>query len=176
MLEKQGIKVAVMEHIVDTQFASVLESYNSDVKFLRVDSDIAEAVKGDGEAQSNEALAELFRKVSGNESLSVSFQILKDGKIPAILNISEESRRLEEMMRLYGMGEPGASLPTEMTLVVNSAAPLIVKLAEYVESDTEKAEKMVAYIYKLSLLSQKKLSAEEMQSFLADGFDILLML
>ena len=79
-------------------------------------------------------------------------------------------------MRLYGMGEPGASLPTEMTLVVNSAAPLIVKLAEYVESDTEKAEKMAAYIYKLSLLSQKKLSAEEMQSFLADGFDILLML
>ncbi|MBQ8389073.1 MAG: molecular chaperone HtpG [Clostridia bacterium] len=176
MLEKQGIKVAVMEHIVDTQFASVLESYNSDVKFLRVDSDIAEAVKGDGEAQNNEALVELFRKVSGNESLSVSFQILKDGKIPAILNISEESRRLEEMMRLYGMGEPGASLPTEMTLVVNSGAPLIAKLAEYTENNTDKAEKMAAYIYKLSLLSQKKLSAEEMQSFLADGFDILLML
>ena len=176
LLEKQGIKVAVMEHIVDTQFASVLKSYNSDVKFLRVDSDIADAIKGDGEAKVNESLVDLFKKVSGNNSLSVSFQILKDGNVPAILNISEESRRLEEMMRLYGMGDSGASLPTEMTLVVNSDSPLISKLAEYAENNTEKAEKIASYIYKLSLLSQKKLSAEEMQSFLADGFDILLML
>ena len=176
LLEKQGIKVAVMEHIVDTQFASVLEGYNSDVKFLRVDSDIADAIKGDGEAKVNESLVDLFKKVSGNDSLSVSFQILKDGNVPAILNISEESRRLEEMMRLYGMGDSGASLPTEMTLVVNSDSPLISKLAEYAENNTEKAEKIASYIYKLSLLSQKKLSAEEMQSFLADGFDILLML
>ena len=176
LLEKQGIKVAVMEHIVDTQFASVLEGYNSDVKFLRVDSDIADAIRGDGEAKVNESLVDLFKKVSGNDSLSVSFQILKDGNVPAILNISEESRRLEEMMRLYGMGDSGASLPTEMTLVVNSDSPLISKLAEYAENNTEKAEKIASYIYKLSLLSQKKLSAEEMQSFLEDGFDILLML
>ena len=176
MLNESGIKVAVMEHIIDTQFASMLEDFSENkVKYLRVDADIAEALKGDGEATENQKLAELFKKVCGNEQLTITFQPLNDESIPALLNVSEESRRMEEMMRMYArqglMGD--VDYPAEMSLIVNTNSSLISKLEGLADTDTEKAEKIASYIYKLSLLSQKKLSADEMKSFLNDGFSIL---
>ena len=177
MLNAQGIDVVLMERMIDTQFATVLESYNSEIKFCRVDADIADAVKSNENATENEAVAALFKKVSGSESLTVTFSSLKDEKIPAMLNISEESRRMEEMMKLYGMvNNNDLSYPVDMSLVVNTSSGLIKKLCEYTDAEPEKAEKIAAHIYKLSLLSQKKLSAEEMQDFLAGSFEILELL
>ena len=84
---------------------------------------------------------------------------------------------MEEMMKLYAMsGDGGFSYPVEVSLVVNTASNLIKKLDEYIEKDPDKAEKIASYIYKLSLISQRKLSAEEMKSFLEDGFSILSMI
>ena len=80
---------------------------------------------------------------------------------------------MEEMMRLYGMGD-GASFPTESTLILNTASPLVQKLEN--ETDDEKAKQIASYLYKISLLSQKKFSAEEMQSFMKDSFEILMKL
>ncbi len=175
MLGASGIKVALMEHVIDTQFAAMLEDFSDGVKYLRVDADIADAIKGEGESAESEKLKELFKKVSGNSELSVSFENLKDEKIPAIISVSEESRRMEEAMRLYAMqtGNAEMSFPTEMSLVVNTASPLINKLETL---DNDKAEKIASYVYKLSLLSQKRLSADEMQSFLSDGYELLSML
>ena len=79
---------------------------------------------------------------------------------------------MEEMMRLYGMGA-NAPFPTESTLVLNTASPLLQKLCNEAESNREKAVAMASYLYKLSLLSQKKFSADEMQSFMKDSFDLL---
>ena len=81
---------------------------------------------------------------------------------------------MEEMMRFYNMG--GEGIPTESTLIVNDASPLITKLGELTESAPEKAEAVASYVYKVSLLSQKKFSAEEMQSFMKDSYDLLMML
>ena len=105
----------------------------------------------------------------------MKFNSLKDTSVPALLNVSEEARRMEEMMRFYGMAE-SAAIPTQTVMVINTASPLIEKLASSLAEDPERAEAIASYIYKVSLLSQKKFSADEMQSFLADSFNILMKL
>jgi len=172
MFEAQGIKVVLFDKAIDTQFATFIEQYMENVKFLRVDADLADALKGDGVTSQSETLKALFADVVG-EKTEIKFDALKDESIPAILNVTEESRRMEEMMRLYGMGD-GASFPTESTLILNTASPLVQKLES--ETDDEKAKQIASYLYKISLLSQKKFSAEEMQSFMKDSFEILMKL
>ncbi len=172
MFEAQGIKVVLFDKAIDTQFATFIEQYMENVKFLRVDADLADALKGDGVTSQSETLKALFADVVG-EKTEIKFDALKDESIPAILNVTEESRRMEEMMRLYGMGD-AASFPTESTLILNTASPLVQKLES--ETDDEKAKQIASYLYKISLLSQKKFSAEEMQSFMKDSFEILMRL
>ena len=172
MFEAEGISVAVFEKPLDTQFLSYLENYDPNVKYLRIDADIAGALKGEESAAENQALKDLFVKVSGNEKLKVSFASLKDAGVPLLLTVSEESRRMEEMMKMYsmsGMGGLGA-FPADETLTVNTASPLIAKLSAL---EGEKQEKTAAYLYRLALLSQRKLSGEELKQFLADGYAIL---
>ncbi len=171
MFEDEGIKVAVFDRPIDTQFATMLEQYMEGVKFLRVDSDVADALKGDGEIAENEALKEIFDRISADKT-AVKLERLKNDSVPAILNVSEESRRMEEMMRFYNMGD--GAFPTESTLVINTASPLIAKLESMLNEAPEKAEKMASYIYKVSLLSQKKFSADEMKDFMKDSFDLLM--
>ena len=106
-------------------------------------------------------LSELFVRVSGNEKLKVEFAALKDAGIPTLLTISEESRRMEEMMKLYSMqnGSDGApSFPLEYTLTLNTGSELIGRIEGYLDTDSERAELIAAQIYRLSLLSQRKLN------------------
>lgn len=172
LFESQNIKVACFDHQLDTQFISMLEQYLENVKFIRVDADVASALKGDGDVTEHSNIADLFKKASGNDNLEVKFEALKSSEIPAILNISEESRRFEDMMRMYG-GGAAMGMNSGETLIVNNNSPLITKLLTLIDSDNESAEQMASYIYKLSVLSQRKLSAEEMQAFLSDSFKIL---
>ena len=173
MFESQGIKVVLFDKPIDTQFSSIVEQYMPDVKFLRVDADVADSLKADGEISESEALKGIFSDILG-EKVTLRFDALKDESVPAILNVSEESRRMEDLMRMYGM-DAGA-YPTESTLVLNTASPLIKKLEDTANTDPEKAKDMAAYLYKLSLLSQKKFSADEMQDFMRSSFDIMMKL
>ncbi len=173
MFGAQGIQVAVLDKQLDTQFVSMVENYDGTVKYLRIDADVAGALKGDGSVIENPDLSALFVKVSGNEKLKVEFAPLKDATVPVLLTISEESRRMEEMMRLYTMGGMAGAFPTESTLTVNTASPLVEKLGGM---EGEKQEKTAAYLYGLALLSQRKLTAEELQKFLADSYGVLEML
>ena len=173
MFEAQGIKVALFDRPIDTQFATLMEQYREGVKFLRVDADVADALKGDGEISESEELKRVFGEVLG-EKVTLKFDALKDESVPAILNVTEESRRMEEMMRFYNMGEGG--FPTESTLILNTTSPLIEKLEQTAKEDEERAKEMASYLYKLSMLSQKKFSAEEMQGFMKDSFALLMKL
>ena len=173
MFESEGVEIALFEHPIDTQFASLLEQYMEGVKFLRVDADVADMLKGDGEVCENEELKSIFAEVTG-EKVTLRFDSLKDESIPAILNVSEQSRRFDEMMRMYNMGEGG--MPVESTLVLNTSSALVKKLGGMATESPDKAKQIASYIYKLSLLSQKKFSADEMQSFMKDSFDILMEL
>ena len=175
MFEAQDIQVAVFDKQLDTQFVSMIEGYDSNVKYFRIDADVAGALKGDGDVTENPELSKLFVKVSANEKLKVEFSPLKDANVPMLLTISEESRRMEEMMKLYAMSGMGmmGNFPTEATLTVNTSSPLIAKLANM---EGEKQEKTATYLYQLALLSQRKLTAEELQSFLTNSYDVLGML
>ena len=172
MFAAQDIQVAVFERQLDTQFLSMIETYQTDVKYVRIDADVAGALKSDEAAAEDKVLSELFVKVSGNEKLKVEFTALKDASVPVLLTISEESRRMEEMMKMYAMAGMGAmgAFPTDATLTVNTASPLITKLGTM---DTEKQEKTASYLYQLALLSQRKLTAEELQKFLCDSYSMI---
>ena len=176
MFEAQNMQVAVFEKPLDTQFLSMIEGYGEGVKYVRIDADVAGALKSDEAAAEDKSLSELFVKVSGNDKLKVSFTALKDTSVPVLLTISEESRRMEEMMKMYamsGMSMGMGAFPTDATLTVNTASPLIAKLGT-MEGDRQ--EQTAAYIYELALLSQRKLTADELQKFLKDSYSVLDMI
>ena len=173
MFSQENIRIAVFEKPLDAQFLSTLEMYDSTVKYLRIDANIASALKQEGDTATKEELVALFQKASGNDSLKVEFASLKDAGVPALITISEESRRMEEMLKLYamnGMNFGMNSYPQEVTLTLNLASPLISKLEN---ATGEKQEIMAAYLYGLAQLSQKKFSAEELQKFLSDSYTVL---
>ncbi len=166
MLENENIEIAYLDKGLDNQFISMVEQ-DKKVKFLRVDASIADALKGDGETAENEKLTELFKKVTG-EKTKLRFEPLK-GNIPAILTVSEESRRFGEMMKLYGMGD---NIPApEDELILNSNSETISLLEKKYETDPEGAEKTAKQIYMLSALSQRGLNASELNEFLTLSYE-----
>lgn len=174
MFADEGIEVVVLDKMIDTQFINIVEQENEGVKFVRIDADVAGALKAEGKADENEKLAAIFKEVSANENLKVTFELLKNEKIPAVLNISEDSRRMEDMMRMYRMrGDDSMKFPVDTSLIINAASPLIKRLDDIAQSDSERANKLAKQIYTLALLAQRQLTAEELQTFLYDSFDML---
>lgn len=174
MLEAEGIKVALLDKFIDTQFINTVEMNESGVKFLRVDSEIADAVK-EGEGETIESVSELFKGIVP-ESTKITFEKFKNTAVPALLNISEESRRFEDMMKLYAAAGENApmSFPTEATLIINSDNSLIKKLSASDDGETKK--KIAKHIYDLCLISQRGLTAEELSSFLSESYELLELL
>lgn len=178
MFEAQGIKVALLSHQLDTQFISMCEMMNGDIKYKRIDSDISDMIDDDAVSEYGE-LEALFRKVSHNEKLNVKCCKLKDESVPALLTLSEESRRMDDMMKMYsGMGmEIGSSeFQPEYTLTLNVSSPIIVKLADTNVSDATRSEAIAGEIYGLAIMSQRSLTADELKSFLRGSFKLLEML
>ena len=180
LFEAEGIRVAVLDKLIDSQFVQMYESYagtgDDAVKFQRIDADVAAALTKDGDITESEALTALYRKVSENEKLEVKYVSLKDESVPAMLTVSEQSRRMEEMMKMYAMqgGMDGMpAYPVEYTLTINTASALTVRMMDLCDTDPAKAELLAAQVYRLCLLSQRRLTAEELKSFLAGSFDLL---
>ena len=176
MLESEGIKVVLLSHQLDNQFITMCEDINTDVKYKRIDSDITDILKSGAEnAENDESLVELFKSVSKNDTLKVKFESFKDTAVPAILTVSEESRRMEEMMKMYSsMGmNIGEAFPVEYTLVLNAGSSIIKMLSKIKADDEEKAALIAKEVYKLALISQRHLSAEELKEFLSDSFKLL---
>ncbi len=176
MFEKEGIDVILLDSIIDTQFVSLVEAEKK-IKFVRIDSDVAAALKGEGDASDMPELTELFKSVSANEKLEVKYENLRDTSIPVMINVSEETRRMNDMMRMYRLSAGDVSMPDmpeDMTLVVNSANNLVARLKALVGAgDTEKAESVARQMYSLALLSQRPLTADELKSFLAQSYAVL---
>lgn len=168
----QDIKVALMPNVIDTQFMTLVEQDRS-VKFVRVDAELADALKGDGETFESEALTSLLKKVSGNDKLTVKYEPLKADSLPAVIMISEQSRRVSEMMKLYSMGKDVPGIPEEATIVLNTNSSLVKKIRELAERGDASAEIMTKQMYTLALMSQRRLSADEMKQFLSDSFGLL---
>lgn len=164
MYNDMGIKVALLDRGIDTQIMPMLEQ-DKDIRFKRVDSELDDSLKADGEVVKDEELSNIFK--SFGEGITVKFENLKDTAVPAILNISEESRRFADMMRMYSMDGKMPPIPNESTLVLNPANAVIKKLIE------NKDETVAKQVYTLALLSQRTLTDTEMNEFLKSSYSLL---
>ena len=176
LLKEEEIDVLLLDSIIDSQFITHLEQENSDVKFVRCDSDVAAALKHEGNTVENELLKELFTEAIGKEKTEVEFAALKNEKTPAMITVSEQERRFADMMKLYSRGEamPGMDAMGEK-LIVNTKNPLIEKITAML-GDTAKREtaKLLAkQVYMLALVSQRTLTADELEAFVNNNVDIL---
>ncbi len=177
MFRNEGIQVVSFDSAIDTQFISFLESRfmsdeaMKDVKFSRVDAGISKALKADGESTENSELCNFFKEaLSLGDNAKITSERLKDADIPAMLNLTEQSRRFAEMMKMYSGGE-GATMPVEETLVLNTANPLIEKIALSLADEGRKEINgiLAKQIYNLALIAHRQLSAEELKNFISES-------
>ena len=177
MLRNEGIDVAVFDLVVDAQYLAALEHYRSDIKFIRVDAGITDIMKEEFPEEKpslSDNVIEMFKKVSSDETLTVTLESLKNENVPAILSVSEESRRMQDMMKLYALGGDNmGAFPMEYTLTLNYSSPLCQKLLSMINDNNTQSELFASYIFKLALLSHRKLSATELNDFLAECYKIL---
>ncbi len=174
VLEEEGIECVLFDKMIDTQFISLLESDDPKLKFLRVDAGISDVIKaGEGE-DASERLVALFREVSGKEALTVRAEHIKDTKIPAMITIDEQSRRMADMMKMYraaGEDMPEGMFSEQSTLVLNLDCPILSDLDR--ENAGERERLIARQIYMLALLSQRELDGEELKELLSASYDIL---
>lgn len=177
LLRSEGIEVAIFDLVIDSQYISALEHYRNDLKFIRVDSGVSEIIKEafpEDTPSVPETICQLFREISGNDNLNIKVEHLKSPNIPAILSVSEDSRRMQDMMKLYSLGEEThETFPLEYTLTFNASSPIYDKLINMLETSNDNFRTLASYIYKLALLAQKKPTADELSNFLSESYKIL---
>ena len=182
MFKKQGMDAVILSHNIDSPFITQLEQRNDRVRFQRIDADITEHLKEEISEEEKEAfkatrddLMGLFRKVLGNDKLNVNVEKMKDESIAAMITLSEQSRRMEEMMKMYGMSGMDASMfGTDATLVLNVNHPLVKYVLEH--KDGEHTDMICHQLYDLAMLAHKPLSPEEMTAFVKRSNDIMMLL
>ena len=177
MFKEAGKDAVILKHNIDSPFISSLEQKHQDVQFKRIDADLTEEMKGEGTADEATAkeLTELFRKNLNKDKLEVHVENLKNENVSAMVTLSEESRRMQDMMKMYGMGGMDPNMfGGQETLVLNANHPLVKYLAE--NKDSDKAPVICEQLYDLAMLSHKQLSPDEMTKFVQRSNDVLMML
>ncbi len=180
MFKEAGTDAVLLPHNIDTPFISFLEQKNKDVKFIRIDSDLTEAFKEetneDEMKETAESLTATFKKALNNDSLDVKVEKLKNEKIAAMMTMSEEGRRMQEMMKMYSMyGMDNSMFGNEqLTLVLNANHPLVQYVLE--NPDSENIPTICAQLYDLAALSHGPISSDRMTSFIERSNEIMLML
>lgn len=175
MLREQGQNAVILPMMMDTHFISFIEMKNEGVTFRRIDSAIADAVSdGNEKCENSDELIDIFKKALGDESLKIEVQGLKSEDIPAMVLLSEQSRRMKEMYRSYGQQFAGMSemFKDEYTLTLNPNNALIKKLPS-LDEDTKKL--VCEHIYDLAMLSNKPLEPEAMTKFVERSNKLLQM-
>ena len=170
MFRDAGLNAIVCDTLVDPHFLSYLEfKETGKYRFLRIDADIDAALKaGEGDAEGDKALTEAFKAALDNTQIAVRAEKFKSDALPAVINVSEMSRRFGEMNAFYGLA--GADADRDMTLVVNTANPVI---QAFMGLDDEKKKFVANQVYYLAMLSYKKLSPDEMKAFSANSVKLL---
>ncbi len=176
LFKEQDMDAIYLTHQIDTSFITHLEQRNSEVKFLRIDADLTENFKEEldeeEEKKLTEELSEKFKKATGVENLSVKAEKLKNEEIPSMITVSEQTRRMAEMMEMYGMSSSSTGLGTEgETLVLNTNNQLV----QYVLNNdaSENTDLICQQLYDLARLSNHPLKPEEMTSFVSRSNKIL---
>jgi len=177
MFKEAGKNAVILSHNIDTAFISHLEQRDQTIQFKRIDADLTEELKGEDAADEETAktLTELFRKNLKKEKLEVKVENLKNESVSAMMMLSEESRRMQDMMKMYNMyGMDPGMFGGQETLILNVNHPLVQYLAENQES--EHAAVICEQLYDLAMISHKQLSPEEMTKFVQRSNEILMLL
>lgn len=181
MFKEQKLSAVLLTTNLDTPFVSYLEMYEAGVKFTRIDSDISDALKDDDVSQDDappEGLEARFRDILANEKLAVRTESLKSADVSAVLLLSEQSRRMQEMTKMFGGGTlPPGMFEEELTLVLNRNHSLVQKFLEFAENPdrADDTELVAAHLFDLAMLSHKPLSPEQMSAFIKRSNKILEM-
>ena len=183
MFKKEGLDAVILKHNIDSPFISHLEQKNEGLKFLRIDADLNDTFKEEVKEEDKEAikadtdkLTEVFRKALSMDKLEVKAEKLKDENTAAVITVSEDSRRMQDMMKMYGMYgmDPSMFGSAGETLVLNLNHPLV----QYVLSheDGENTGKICEQIYDLAQLSHGSLTPERMTKFIARTNEIMMIM
>ena len=181
MFRAQGQDAVVLKHNIDSPFITQLEQRYQNVQFQRIDADVTDNAKEEVAEDEKEAfqktvdsLTATFRKELGNDKLDVKVEKLKDSNVASIMTLSEQSRRMQEMMKMYGMDSMGMDMGGENTLILNANHPLV----QYVQKheDGENTSLICKQLYDLAMLAHKPLNPEEMTAFVQRSNDIMMLL
>lgn len=178
LFKEEGMDAVLLTHNIDTPFITHLESRNNDVKFLRIDADLSDNFKEEASEEelkeTTDTLTEVFKKALNKENLNVSVQKLKNANISSMITSSEEGRRMQEMMKMYGMMEMDPSMfgaGNSETLVLNANNNLVQYVLNNPEG--ENTTLICEQLYDLAQLANHPLSAEEMTKFIARSNQVL---
>ena len=178
MFKDNDLDAIILEHNIDTHFVSFLEYKENGTKFVRIDSEIGDALKSDksdGDESSETAdseLVNLFKEALGIEKLEIKAEALKTVDTPAIITINEYERRMNDINRIYGNMFGDASRAKE-TLIINTDNAVVKKITSI---DEEKRKLLCRHIYDLAVISQRKLTAEELDGFVSRSVKVMEMI
>ena len=180
--EKKG-KVSV---IVNDSDADRWAAFKYGLRMAAQDEEIALFIVNMGEGltaeeekeafkATSDSLIEIFRKELGNDKLDVKIEKLKDEKVASMITLSEQNRRMQEMMKMYGMGNMGGmDMGGESTLILNANHPLVKFVVE--NKENENVSIICKQLYDLAMLAHKPLNPEEMTAFVQRSNEVMMLL
>ncbi len=181
LFREQGMDAVILDHNIDSSFITQLERRNDNYKFMRIDADVTgtltEETSEDELKDATESLKEIFSKALNNDKLTIQVQKLKNADTPSIITLSEEGRRMQDMMKMYAMGGMGmdpSMFGGDYTLTLNYNHPLVQYILN--NKDSENVPMFCEQLYDLAMISNQPLSPEAMTKFMKRSNDIMLQL
>ncbi|MCI6464829.1 MAG: molecular chaperone HtpG [Faecalicatena sp.] len=182
MFKEHGQDAILLTHNIDSAFITYLEQRNPELRFQRIDADVHDSLKDEVAEEEKETfkktaddLVEIFRKELNNDKLEVKVEKLKDDNVASMAVLPEQSRRMEEMMKMYGMGGMDAGMfGSQATLILNANHPLVQFVVEHKRSKSVPI--ICKQLYDLAMLAHKPLSPEEMTAFVQRSNEIMMLL
>ena len=179
MFREAGMDAVILKHNIDNAFISHMEQLHDNIKFQRIDADVTDTFKEETNAdalkETTDTLTDVFRKALGNDKLTVKVEKLKNANVSSMMTLSEENRRMQEMMKMYGMaGMDPSMFGNDVTLVLNANNKLVQYVAEH--KDDEHVPMICEQLYDLAMIAHKTLNPDEMTKFIARSNEILELL
>ena len=182
MFKEQNMDAVILDHNIDTSFISQLEQRNEHYKFMRIDADVTESLKDETSAEDLKAetdtLTDVFKKALNNDKLTVKVEKLKNADIASVITLSEEGRRMQDMMKMYAMNGMGGMDPNmfaaDQTLTLNANNELVKYIFEH--KDSEPVPMFCEQLYDLAMLSNQPLSVDAMAKFVQRSNQIMMLL
>lgn len=182
MFKEQGMDAVILDHNIDSSFITQLERRNEKFKFMRIDADVTESLKEESSEEElkeeTDALTETFRKAIGNDKLTIKVEKLKNENVSSIITLSEEGRRMQEMMKMYAMGGMGgmdsSMFGGDVSLTLNANHALVKYIFE--NKDSEHVPTFCQQLYDLAMISNQPLAPEAMTKFIARSNEIMMLL